>query len=124
MPSGPHGVGVTTQHLIDTKRIETNAMQRCPRELMLHIWYPSSVRHTQLQTPYDPDALAATQRWISDERYFYFRKIKIPTWLLSGFRLQDGAPELAGFEVYSFALDFGYTGQYETSVELVNAKRA
>ena len=42
-PTGCYGVGTTELHLIDTKRKEPNN-PNSPRELMLHIWYPTNIK--------------------------------------------------------------------------------
>ncbi|WP_204034268.1 alpha/beta hydrolase family protein [Sinosporangium siamense] len=44
-PTGPHRVGMTTLHLVDTSRKDPWVPEAAARELMVSVWYPSRVWH-------------------------------------------------------------------------------
>lgn len=77
-PTGRYGVGTTELHLIDTNRKEANN-PNFPRELMLHIWYPTSIKTESPKILYNADAI---------ENYKEFIQLQstIPAWLLTGFQ--------------------------------------
>lgn len=77
-PSGRYGVGITELHLIDPKRKEANN-PNASRELMLHIWYPTSIKIEKPNSPYNADA-------IENFKEFILTQNAIPRWLLT--RLQ------------------------------------
>lgn len=75
-PSGRYGVGTTEFHLIDSNRKEANN-PNAPRELMLHIWYPTNIKIGNPNSPYNADA-------IENFKEFIFAQNTIPHWLLAG----------------------------------------
>lgn len=77
-PTGDYGVGVTSYHLVDAQRIEPNNPQ-ASRELMLHIWYPTSSLIKTAQTPYDRDA-------VENALDFIHQQSGMPLWLLGGLK--------------------------------------
>lgn len=77
-PTGQFGVGVTEYHLVDVTRQEPNH-QEDYRELMVHIWYPSTNADKSNQTFIDRDALATSLT-------FVHKKTGIPLWLLQGLK--------------------------------------
>lgn len=77
-PMGRYGVGATELHLIDTKRKEINN-PNSPREIMLHIWYPTNIKTKKPNTLYSADAIENFKEFIHEQTI-------IPTWLLIGFQ--------------------------------------
>lgn len=75
VPTGLYDVGKTEYHLVDRNRSETNN-PNMPREIMLHIWYPTEQTTNRVKTAYDTDALRDAQR--------FFSQRGIPLWLLNG----------------------------------------
>ena len=57
-PTGPHPVGTTELHLVDTARPDPWLADGSPRELMISIWYPTRRRHGR-PAPYMRPAAAA-----------------------------------------------------------------
>lgn len=62
-PSGPHAVGTTTFHLIDTRRGSNPDGTGSPRVIMAHAWYPASAAG-RTAVPYlrDQPAMAELRR--------------------------------------------------------------
>jgi dienelactone hydrolase len=77
-PTGHYGVGKTQLHLIDSSRKETNA-QNAKRELMLHIWYPTSSKINTPERPYNADALGSAIEFMSHQS-------GVPEWLFAGLK--------------------------------------
>jgi predicted dienelactone hydrolase len=57
-PTGPHAVGVTDLHLVDTTRADPWLADGSPRELMVSVWYPAR-RGTGEPAPYMRPGAAA-----------------------------------------------------------------
>ncbi len=77
-PTGGYGVGTLERHLIDVDR-EEPSKQGAPRELMLHIWYPTNTKSAQPTMPYDTDALHSALEFLSSASKvpaFFFSRIQ------------------------------------------------
>ncbi len=75
--TGQFGVAKVDYYLVDSQRKETNVQIDSPRELMLHIWYPTALQKNPHYTPYDADAL-------EDSKKFMSLSSKLPLWLFAG----------------------------------------
>ena len=55
-PTGPHPVGTTVFHFVDSSRADTLAKQPGKfRELMVQVWYPANAPSSAAAAPYIPD---------------------------------------------------------------------
>lgn len=78
-PTGSFAVGATELHAIDVQREETNELGK-PRELMLHVWYPTKeTKDQQKSDTYSADAMANMLAFMS-------KQSGMPQWLFAGLR--------------------------------------
>ena len=61
-PTGPHAVGTTSMHLVDSNRAEIygeNSGQ--PREFMVQLWYPAEIDPNAIRSPFLPNAVESSR---------------------------------------------------------------